>query len=93
LFDNSKESSFEPYDKTFKEVKGEKKQLPPQCFCQENKSNNNSKTLILRTCQLFADFRFFFAGALEPNSREEQGMSVCVSRHSLSLLEAIFNKK
>jgi hypothetical protein len=33
----------------------------------------------------------FLQGILEPNSREERGMIVCLSRHSLSLLGALFN--
>jgi len=44
----------------FKKAMGEKKQLPSQSFCQENKNNNDIKKFILRACQLLADFRFFF---------------------------------
>ena len=67
-------SVLQPYDKTFKEAKGEKKQLPSQCFCQENKNNNNTKTLILRACQLFGDFLFFFCrGSLNLTAAKSEG--------------------
>jgi len=47
-----------------KEAKEEKKQLPSQCFCQENKNNNSNKTLILRALPITRGFSFSFAGDL-----------------------------
>ena len=85
----------------FKDAKGEKKQLPSQCFCQENKNNNSNKTLILRALPITRGFSFFFAGdlgtELPRRARDDcmlvkkPVMFVCLSRHSFSLLEALYN--